>query len=358
MALRDFTTVGYLPMLTVSNAEMRGLQELPNADKDLLLPYFQLRPWGVSNELRSTINRITEAYGERPFIADICAPAPPGGPTRPVHDELQRLREPHNGYAAWCDYLESHAFMIPTLQLRDISQLAPQIDRLYGLGRGLAVYLPQGVHGQLQNLMELISAGTRQGQDVVAIIDLGQRGQELLLTQAITTGLVRTITNAAPQIAVAISASSFPQDFVDRSSQEIFERRHYQGVRGQFPGSPLIYSDRGSARAERQMGGGGAPAPRVDLAKGESWSFFRDGSGGPRPSGYVTQSSAAMASDAWDRHLRIWGYQMIERTAGGDVTAIRSPVSSAAVRINIHLHHQLFYDHPLDMYDTDDEWTD
>lgn len=345
-------------MLTVSNAEMRGLQELPNADKDLLLPYFQLRPWGVSHELRSTVNRISEAYGERPFLVDICGPVLPTGEPRPVHAELAALRDPRNGYAAWCEYVEAHAFMIPTVQLGDLAQVRGQVERLYALGRGLALYLPRTVHGQLRNIIELVADHTAQGADVVAIIDLGQRDQELLLAQAATTGLVRTVIGAAPRISVAVSASSFPQDFVGRPAQDIYERQHFEGVVRNFNDNRIIYSDRGSARAERQMGGGGPPAPRVDLATGQAWSFFRDASGGARPAGYAAQSRLAMASGAWDHALRLWGYQMVERTAGGDVTAIRSPTSSAAVRINIHLHQQLFFNNPGGLYETDDEWDD
>lgn len=358
MALRDFSSVEYLPLLTVSNAEMRGLQELPNVDKDLLLPYFQLRPWGVSHELRSTVNRIIEAYGERPFLVDICAPVPPTGEPRTVHAELDALRDPAGGYSAWCEYVESHAFMIPTLQLRDLSQLRLQVQRLYALGRGLAVYIPQLALPQLQNIIGLIAGLTEQGSDVIVIIDLGQRDRELLITQALTSGYVRTVINAAPQISIAISASSFPSDFVGLAAQDIYERQHYEGVKLNFPGNRLIYSDRGGARAERQMGGGGTPAPRVDLASRQNWSFFRDASGGDRSVGYVTQSLAAIASAAWDPALRVWGYQMIERTAGGDITAIRSPVSSSAVRINIHLHQQLFFNNRLGLYETDDEWDD
>lgn len=358
MALREFVELGYVPMLTVSNAEMRGLEELPETDKDLMLPYFQLRPWGVSAELRSTVNRIVAAYGDRPFLVDICGPTPPNGEPRPVHGELAALRNPADGYAAWCDYVERHALMIPTVQIGDLAQVRAQIQRLYALDRGIGLYLPRAAHGIIGNLAELVGEITNGGEDVLAIIDLGQRDQELLLAQAATTGLVRAVIEAAPQTSIAISASSFPQDFVGRTEQQIYERQHFNGVSAQFTENALVYSDRGSARAERQMGGGGPPAPRVDLATDGSWSFFRDYTQGPRPAGYAAQARAAMASEAWDADLRLWGYQMVERTAGNDPTAIRSPTSSAAVRINIHLHQQVFYDDPDGLYATDDEWTD
>lgn len=358
MALREFATAKYIPMLTVSVAEMRALEELPERDKDLLLPYFQLRPWGVSKELENTINRISDAYGDRPFIADLCAPTTLDGPPREVHRELEQLRLADNGYGNWCDFIEERAGMIPTLQLSNLAELNRQAERLAALDRGLAVYLPRQTHGRLGDIGAVVAQHTGGGDNVCAILDLGQRGSDLLVAQATTVGLVRTLRQTLPNAAIAISASTFPSDFVDLNSQEIFERSHFNGVVAQLGGEGLLYSDRGSARAERQMGGGGTPAPRVDLAQASEWSFFRDVSGGDRIDGYIRQARAAVASAAWDPNLRVWGVQMIERTAGRDRNAVKSPPSAAAARINIHLHRQLFFDDPLGLYETDDEWSD
>lgn len=77
-----------------------------------------------------------------------------------------------------------------------------------------------------------------------------------------------------------------------------------------------------------------------------------------RIDGYIAQASLLIASDVWDADLRVWGTQMIERTALGDRDAITSPARSTAARINIHLHRQIFFDDPAQGYDTDEEWTD
>jgi hypothetical protein len=358
MPARDFLGVHYAPMLTVSVAEMRALEELPDSTKDALFPYFQLRPWGVSHDLRSTINRISAAYGDRPFLSDLCAPTTVTGEPRPVHGELAELRISEGGYSNWCGLIENHASMVPVLQLGNLAELETQTRRLFALDRGLGVYFPQPTFGRIPDIATLIGQVVGDGTDVVVILDLGQRGTDLLVAQATTVGLVRTVRERLPRANVAISASSFPSDFVGRPSQQIFERSHFEGVVGVLGADRLIYSDRGSARAERQLGGGGQPAPRVDLAGSESWSFFRDGSGGDRIDGYIAQAALAMRPPHWDGDLRVWGHQMIERTAGGDRNAIKSPTSSTAARINVHLHRQTFFGDLGALYQTDDEWED
>lgn len=350
--------MSYLPMLAISVAEMRGLEELPERDKDALLPYFQLRPWGVSHELENTLNRLTDAYGDRPFLADLCPPTVLDSEPRPVHHTLDLLRTPEDGYANWCDFLSDHPNMIPVAQLGDLDNLPAQLDRLVRLERGLGVYLPAPAFPRIREIARIVGEQTDEGLHTCVIIDLGQRGADLLGSQAMSVGLVNAVRASLPFATVAVSASSFPSDFVGLADQQIYERAHHQGVIATAGGEGVIFSDRGSARAQRQMGGGGTPAPRVDLAGPAAWQFFRDGSGGARPAGYVAQAAAAMRSDAWDANLRVWGVQMIERTAGGDRNAIKSPTSAAAARINMHLHQQLLFNDPDSLHDTDEEWVD
>jgi hypothetical protein len=74
--------------------------------------------------------------------------------------------------------------------------------------------------------------------------------------------------------------------------------------------------------------------------------------------GYQLQASALIASRHWDSRLRLWGCQMIEKTAFGDESGITSPNRATAARINIHLHQQLWFGDAEALYDTDEEWKD
>ena len=65
-----------------------------------------------------------------------------------------------------------------------------------------------------------------------------------------------------------------------------------------------------------------------------------------------------MSEDYWISDLHVWGTQKIELTGKGDKYGIDSPWMATAVRINIHLHQQLYYDSPAELTDTDEDWED
>jgi hypothetical protein len=237
------------------------------------------------------------------------------------------------------------------------------------MGRGLWVHLQPFAFPILQDIVRAVAERTNGGDGVVFFIDFGKGNQNFLLKQVEATEYVRTIFRDAPSAFAAQSGSSFPDAFVDLGNQDIYERQLFDGVALHVDNPKFIYSDRGSARAERQAGGGGTPSPRIDYAQAQRWTFFRDSSEvnpdadfdqrkAARTQAYIEQAAFAVSGDIWDPDLHIWGTQMIERTALGDVMAINSPASSTAARINIHLHRQLFYDDPGAMYHTDEDWTD
>jgi hypothetical protein len=138
--------------------------------------------------------------------------------------------------------------------------------------------------------------------------------------------------------------------------QDIYERVLYNEIQKQDL-QELIYGDRGSVRPE-QLSGGGIPYPRVDYALDSRWYFFRAEMPQSGLGAYTREAQRAMRSPVWDARLRIWGTQMIERTALGDPAAISGTQRAVATRINIHLHRQLFHGDPIGLYETDDEWTD
>ena len=364
MTLRDFDNLPYVPLLSVRPAEMRALKELPERDKDLLLPHFLLRPWVGSNYLQSSIEKLIDAYGgDRPAIIDLAEPEQRGA-RRPVHDELRLISEPDDGFANWCAYVERHGNFIPTLQLGDLDEIELQAGRLLELDRGLVVRFPRQTLLSASRLyaqrLGRISDG---GDGLLFVLDYERSNADLLLHQTEATGLARGVLESAPRAHVAISATSFPDSFGNVDDQDIYERQLFNGVRRAVGGDQLVYSDRGSARAERQAGGGGPVYPRIDYALPGNWQFYRseDASddAAARPQVYTELAQEVMDDEeAWDAGLRLWGTQMIERTSLGDPDAITSPARATATRINIHLHRQLFFDDPDGLYETDEDWSD
>jgi len=334
---------------------MNALSELPEKDKDLLLPLILMRGWVGAAKLQNSLDKVEEVYGDRPWLVDIDLEYRASEKVRPVHTSLNELKISDNGYHNWCEFITNLPNAIPCLQLMDLNQLAPQIATLANLGRGIAVRIVPEMLPGINHITNALSSA--QGLNPLVVFDFGQENRDLLTKVATTIPIVQNIHTALPGASIVVCATTFPSSFVGLPDQEIFERNFFNMVRDNCPGIQLIYGDRGSARAEKQGGGGGVPAPRIDYPLVNVWKFFRKDE--PKPQGYFNAAAELVASDSWDPNLKIWGTQWIERTAKGDVYAISSPAKSTAVRINIHMHLQLHYGAPLEeVLDTDDEWED
>ncbi len=362
----------YLPILAVRPSEMAALHELPEKDKDLLLPAIQLQPWLSAKEFEKAIDRVVSAFGSnRPWIANLNQEytGPKSGADRLAIDDFYKLRLPKGGYANWCAFIEDHRQLIPTVQMEDISQFETQSTRLAGFGRGLVLHLSANTtlaDAQLSHLASVCDPA-----NVIVIADCGELANRLEFNLVINewSGVFDRISKHLPSCRIALSSTSFPHSFdggevnqqIRLLSQDIRERQLFNVAAASAPARPrgitpwnLIYSDRGSVRIARH-GGGGSPYPRIDYPTNSQWYSFRYE---VRDGDYQQVAKAAIGSPCWNKNLRLWGTQMIERTAGGDETAISSPGRSTAVRINIHLHQQLFYSQPDDLLATDDVWVD
>ncbi len=356
MTIKSLPDVSYIPLLGLRPAEMQALEELPERDKDQLLPLIQLGPWVGAHNLASSLAKLEETFGSRPVFVMLCDPEQSAG-DRSVHREIAALRSPNRGYESWCLFIEQQSNFIPAVQIGTVAELSAQIKHLYSFGRGLVVPFEQRAFPGVDPISRSVAAQTNAGENVCFLLDFGRANKDLISLQGKAIDNIRQILQNAPNSYVSVSASSFPESFTVIRGQEIFERSLYNLLKPEF-GSRLIYSDRGSARAERQSGGGGTPAPRIDYALDSQWKFFRSEDTVDRFGAYAEQAKAAIDDPAWDRNLRIWGTQMIERTALGDRSAIVSPKRSTAARINIHLHRQLYYGKPSGLYETDDDWVD
>ncbi|MBF0857635.1 hypothetical protein HKD24_00185 [Gluconobacter sp. LMG 31484] len=349
--LRDFSAVNYLPILSMRPAEMRALEELPEKTKNLLLPIVHLRPWTTAHKLDAVIQRIEDAYSNRPIIIGV-------GPqeaesTRPVHHDLDRLRKPEDGFVEWCDFMREHDNYIPCVQLSlEALHETRQIESLYALGRGIVFVVPRQAFAALPVLASRVSRLTDGGHGVIFVMDLEKTGATDLVEASARAPQIADIKFRCPNCFVSISGSSFPETFVGIEEQEIFERRVFNLLPDK---NRLIYSDRGSARCESKRGGGGTPAPRIDYPLPNEWYFYR-AEDKPGFVGYEEQAQILVKTGIWNPMLRVWGTQMIERTASGDTSAISSPGRATAARINIHLQRQTFYDDPALAEDTDEDW--
>ena len=366
----DFT---YSPILAISPAEMNALEELPEKDKDLLLPMFPLKGWVGSNTLQKSTERLKKAFGERSWVADIDSnfladnkdyPVT-GVYPREVFYEVAKLLEPNDGYKNWVDYVGSLPNAIPVVQHQDLSMLEDQFDALQRLGRGTALRfkIDDLASNKYLDIIDRLS-GLVTGK-LLVFFDYGKIQKDVLDSVEVVVRDVQKINSSFKSVIIFISGSSFPDEFGARSGDStIYERRLFDRVRAEVPDAKLVYSDRGGARAESLGGGAGTPVPRIDYPLNNEWRYIR------RPTeasdlGIITKETAytliaqkLKKERYWDSTLALWGTQLIELTSKGDAFGINSPGKSTAVRLNIHMYRQLYYDNPAGLGDTDEDWVD
>lgn len=359
--LRDFNRVKYVPILAVKPAELRALEELPEKDKNILLPLIPLRGWVNAYELQNTLDKVEKCYGQRPWIADIDREfLSKDDDKRPIFKQIKDLLVHKNGYQSWCQFIEEHTNLIPVVQLAEPSQLQGQVERLSTFDRGLVVRFTEPMLPSLEGILKVFS--TMRVRDLLVVLDFGACNAEILTRYARIEGYISSIFKIVPEASVAISASSFPFSFAHlgdtEGEQKIFEREIFNQVKGFFARKTLIYSDRGSARAKEIGGGGGTVPARLDYPLQDKWIFFRR-QNDDYEAGYQDAAEELVKKDFWNPDLGVWGTRMIEITSAKKGGGIISPMMATAVRINMHLHQQLYYGAPPEVLNnTDDDWVD
>lgn len=335
MALVDFSNYSYSPILTVRPAEMQALEELPTIDKDNIIPSVVLRPWGVSHYLENSITKLDSAFGSRPRIVSITDEDMDGG--RPVFTEIENLRDPEDGYRQWCEFIAEHETYIPTLQIEVPSEISRQAQVLSALGRGVVIHLNEYTIPSAAGILAA-SAEWFEDSEILVMFDYQQAKKDLLTKAAATISHINSLKTIAPGAFFSPSATSFPNNFVGVERQDIYERQFFEIIVGSIGADRMIYSDHASSRFEKQTGGSGGPAPRIDNACHHHWDFFRIGDEDDRQVAYEAAAKKACASEHW-ADLGIWGTNKILATANG-VPEISSPKMCTGVRINIHMHVQ------------------
>ena len=361
----------YIPILSIRPAEMVALENLPEHDKDLMLPVVQFRPWVNAVEFQDSLDKIKEAYGDRKVIADLDHFYDAGEDNNKSSALfMKKLSDETSGFKSWCEFVASNDFMIPCMQFGNPSENAKQLKALLVLGRGLVVRIPKEAFVSLTAVLSAL-AGV-DPKMLLFLIDFGKPRPNDLTNDATCLGILETILKKFPDCLLSVSATTFPSSFDGPSRKSIEEREFHTRLSKAFSQAPIIYSDWGSARAERN-GGGGEIIPRVDFPMLSEWVFRRckvtdkdkekDPNDRKKPILKNAYSAAALSlvndETLWNERMPIWGTKMIELTAKGDAFGITSPVRSTAVRINLHLRRQIYFDNPMQAQnDADDDWVD
>ena len=364
----------YIPILSLSPSEMGALEQLPGKDKDMILPVFPLKGWAISKKLVNSIERIKKSIGSRNWVAHIDKSFLSDNKTflftgkypRDVFYEIQNLLKPDNGYLNWYHFIQKIPNAIPCLQLDEISELRLQISRFVELNRMVVIFdIKNMTRKDYDSVINILAS--EDVKDIHFLYDVGTLNNAYRDYIKPLSNLMEPISRTIVNSSLSISGTSFPSGFsgYHKGENPIYERLLFNNVNEKLKGVDLIYSDRGSARIEKQNGGGGIPSPRIDYPLKNDWRFVRneyedavEPKEGEKEILYKRCAIEILEQAYWQPELFLWGTQMIELTAKGEKYSINSPQKATAVRINIHLYTQLHYNDDISEIDTDEDWVD
>lgn len=346
---------------------------LSGVDKDRIIPLIPLQKWHHKNPISASVDKVRQMLGGRYFAADIIRPIDP------KHDpdiELEALCDSGAGYANWCNFVDAHEDVIPTLQrFGSQDDLRRQAERLLDMGRGIFLRVKK------DDLWQSDDLGCLRGlkfdrSNITILMDYGQlyARQDVNLAALESLEALRkcSLSSGIADANVAFCATSFPGGFKEihptGAVVEIRERQYHRVIRDsailQQLGFHCLYSDRASVHAGKRGGGGQGPAPRVDYPDSGNWIYERreidalDINLNDKEKCYRAAAVAVRESDYWQEDIVAWGSQRIRQAADGDLVMLDSPQRWTSVRINLHLHRQVNYNDPLPPEAHEDEWVD
>ncbi len=357
--------INYIPVLSIRPAEVVALSELPDLCKDRMCPWILIKPWLGAGRLSRGLDKVRHGFSGRLWMAEL-DPLYEASGEGEAGVEFRTLREPSNGFEKWIDFVRELPEAIPVLQIpagQAQDDILRQVDNACALDRGIGVRIvrPALAVGPLVDIL-----AQRPELPFTVLLDYGQQDARLLVNVAAAVSEIAYVRSRLPNSTVAVSSTTFPSDFGSNNFQEIYERTFFNLVSSHAEN--VVYSDRGSARAIDQ-GGGGVPRPRIDLPTDSRWNFYRSGCVREEDEGedefrerrieaYGQMADTAVASPDWDDGLNIWGSQLIKITQLRSPFGITSPAKATACRINIHLARQSLYGLDVSSRTLEEDWVD
>lgn len=351
----------YIPTLAVRASEMNGMEFLPGATKERLLPCFLLAPWANSSTLERTIDRIATAYPNRPYFLDIDRDYQFTNLESEPQRQLAQLLDPRDGFANWVSFVREHSNVWPCIQSRGQTEaeLRGQIAAFQGLGRP---YCMRVVRERFPaNMAEIVSAFAASGTaDFVTILEGGWTTDPLTLAVWFNGVIAASLQSIDANVPVVLSCTSMPKLFTDFSSDgakrvSFNNRELVKQVAGSTNRARIVYGDWGSTRPREIGGYANRPLDRVDYPTDTAWYIARNKE---QAWNFRQAADAIVGKDFWNGQLGIWGEEMIANTAINEELGINTPQKNVAARVNIHLHRQAFYGEAADPISFDEEWHD
>lgn len=352
----------YVATLGIRIAEMSGLKELPDITKDSLTPIALLAPWLTATPLSRALDRFEESYPNRHYFVDIDTSYEVNENPNEAKNQWMELAMTPPNIASWMGLLKDYPYANPCLLMRSSSSIEDaraqsRWARENGRMFCIRITLVDGTASSIPDWVEpfIKDPENYEADDYFVVLDFGWVPRNFQLAGSNEDNISVFVSSIPENISVVISFTSFPKEFseYDGLGSLPFNSRQIVERVAEKAGRKVTYGDWGSTRPRTK--GFGRPRNRIDYPMADSWVFSRNPN---ENSTFQDAANRLINSKNWHGNIGIWGEKLIEGTAEGSEFAINSIPKMSAVRINIHLHLQAFYDGLPEPRDLDQELTD
>lgn len=369
MAKINFAEFYYYPSLQSTDAEHQGYRELSNADKDQLVPIFELSQRPKEKSLAASIDVVRASAGKRAFILDLCrqslpAPTLPKNPKDPeaaqarykeacdiqakYNASLAAILNPTGGFESWRAVVGKFPNAVPSIQYREVGANKKQILRQAALlsrgGNSIAIRVSAKDDPEIVSFIPQIMAVLDSPDQLLIVVDTDYGRINIANRAGFAAGVLATVSAETDLEethllrAVCLSSSFPPLTHDELKSIDNLDWNLWAEARASFP---FMFGDYGAT--QRYVSTGFVPfdwRASAVLPLDTQWLAYRD----PNlrdEDGWIEGAKQLKVSEPYKPPPNTWGIQIIEQAAGGDLNGINNAGTWHAAKVNIHLHRQI-----------------
>ena len=349
----------YAPIVKTGDAEMRGLGNLTDEDKDGITPIFELTRSRKSSripqgDISKRLAKLKDVFGDRHFILDLTSDR------NSINEQIEKLLDNRNGYSNWIDFLvllkNDFSKLVPTIQITDkevkteeevYNRVKAQVELLDKHFAEVVYRFPlehEYYKIDLGHITKKISI-----DKLICMIDAGfitQNKSGIYITKA--KSIIANIKKYGVKriIVSATSFPSYPTQFGNDKEGEINleECLFYNGAKEDKTNVNFIYGDYATIYPKRSdQAGGNGWVPRIDMPTEDALFYYRSRKSKQELTFVNAYARVAKLVVGDQRYNKInkkikdcWGIGQIELAAEGAPEGL-SPSFWISVRMNIHM---------------------
>jgi hypothetical protein len=349
--MTSFEQYNYFPAVRTRPAELHGIKNLSETQKDQILPIITLRSWPNAEGTERPVLEINQAIGNRPFLLDLT------NETIKQNDAIKLLQSDANNFEKWQSFIPELRQAIPIVQMAPTSKISHAIRQARAFekaGLGKVGFRVSRSANEADRVIAALSALDSTDNGLV-IIDAGYIRETMAWSIAECIKTINSIREEIPSAIITVISTSFPGSvtpYLDPNSSGqrgiigMLERVLHQEVGGS---EVVIYGDHASIHAQVRPVTGGRYTPRIDYAMADIWAFER------RPEqnslGYIAAAASLIDNYPEIEYDESWGAEMIRQARAGEIEGMKTASNWIAARVNKHVTRQL----QISMEDEDDE---